>query len=217
MSDTVETAPLGVRRDRSVEARRAARQAKASREQRIIESLNRGVSVAAIAEREDVGENHIRALVRDILARRMPEPRAQFLESQVNRLEEALHASFGAMSRSNLQAVDRVIKIVREFDRYHGFAAAERRSHPDASEAPEEIAPWLGPTSPKRARKWRRKGLKRLNPRPEMVWPQKRRTHKIWYNGATAPRRSRPRRPSSSRGRGASGRPGNGSAKARED
>jgi DNA-binding NarL/FixJ family response regulator len=76
MSDTVETAPLGVCRDRSVEARRAARQAKASREQRIIESLNRGVSVAAIAEREDVGEKHMRALVRDILARRMPEPPA---------------------------------------------------------------------------------------------------------------------------------------------
>jgi hypothetical protein len=35
------------------------------------------------------------------------------------------------------------------------------------------------PTRPL-ARKWRRKGLKTLNPRPEMVWPQKRRTHKIW-------------------------------------
>jgi hypothetical protein len=151
MSDIVETAPRAVPRDRSVEARRAARRAKASRERRIIESLTRGVSVAEIAEREDVGEKRMRALVRDILARRTPEPRAQFLESQVNRLKEALHASFGAMSLSNLQAVDRVIKIVREFDRYHGFAA-ERRSHPDASEAPEEIAPWLGPTSPKRSR-----------------------------------------------------------------
>ena len=76
MSDTVETAPPAVRRDRSVEARRAARQAKASRERRIIESLNRGVSVAVIAEWEDVGEKRMRALVRDILARRMPEPPA---------------------------------------------------------------------------------------------------------------------------------------------
>jgi hypothetical protein len=122
MSDIVETVPRAVPRDRSVEARRAARQAEASRERRIIESLTRGVSVAEIAEREDVGEKRMRALVRDILARRTPEPRAQ-----VNRLEEALHASFGAMSRSNLQAVDRVIKIVRELDRYHGFVAAERR------------------------------------------------------------------------------------------
>jgi hypothetical protein len=34
------------------------------------------------------------------------------------------------------------------------------------------------------ARKWRRKGLKRLNPRPEMVWARKPRTHKMWYTGA---------------------------------
>jgi len=34
------------------------------------------------------------------------------------------------------------------------------------------------------ARKWRRNGLKRLNPRPEMVWPRKLRTHKMWYTGA---------------------------------
>ena len=44
MSDIVETAPRAVPRDRSVEARRAVRQVKASRERRIIASLNRGVS-----------------------------------------------------------------------------------------------------------------------------------------------------------------------------
>ena len=33
-------------------------------------------------------------------------------------------------------------------------------------------------------RKWRRNGLKRLNPRLEMVWARKPRTHKIWYTGA---------------------------------
>jgi DNA-binding CsgD family transcriptional regulator len=107
MSDTVETAPLAVARDRS-EARRAARQAKARRERRIIELLNRGVSVAEIAEREDVGEKHMRALVRDVLNRRMPQPPIQFIATQVNRLEEALRVSLDAMSRANLQAVDRV-------------------------------------------------------------------------------------------------------------
>ena len=34
------------------------------------------------------------------------------------------------------------------------------------------------------ARKWRRNGLKRLNPRPELVWSRKPRTHKMWYAGA---------------------------------
>jgi hypothetical protein len=136
MSHTVETAPPA--RDRSAEARRAARQAKASRERRIITSLNRGVSVAVIAEWEDVSEKRMRALVRDILARRMPEPPAQFLAMQVSRLNEALRVSFDAMSGANFQAVDRVVKIVRELDRYHGFVAAERWGLPDRSEALEE-------------------------------------------------------------------------------
>src|SRR5271163_3260501 len=34
------------------------------------------------------------------------------------------------------------------------------------------------------ARKWRRNGLKRLNPRPRMVWSPKPRSHNIWYMGA---------------------------------
>ena len=132
MSDTVETAPSA--RGRLAEARRAARQRKASREKRIVESLNCGVSIFEIAEREDVSEKRMRALVRDVLARRMPEPPAQFLAMQVNRLNEALRLSFGAMSGAKLQAVDRVVRIVRELDRYHGFVAAERWGLLDASE-----------------------------------------------------------------------------------
>ena len=110
MLDTVETSPLAVPRDRSAEARRAARQAKARRERRILESLNRGVSVAQIAEREDVGEKPMRALVRDVLERRMPQPPVQFIAMQVNRLEEVLRVSFDAVSGANLQAVDRVAR-----------------------------------------------------------------------------------------------------------
>src|SRR5271170_242791 len=152
MSDTVETPPLAVPRDRSVEAWRAARQAKARRERRIIELLNRGVPVVEIAELEDVGEKHMRALVREALARRMPEPPAQFAAMHASRLEEALRTSFDAMSGANLRAVDRVVKIVRELDRYHGFAAAERWGLPVASEAPEEISPWLEARNAERIR-----------------------------------------------------------------
>jgi len=64
-----------------------------------------------------------------------------------------LAVSWGAMSGSNnLQAVDRVVKIVRELDRYHGFAAAERWGLPVASEAPEEISPWLEARNAERIR-----------------------------------------------------------------
>jgi hypothetical protein len=42
---------------------------------------------------------------------------------------------------------------------------------------------------PRVAGKWRRKGLKRLNPGREMVWSRKPRTHNIWYTGARLTRR----------------------------
>jgi len=37
-------------------------------------------------------------------------------------------------------AVDHVVEIVRELDRYHGFAAAERWRLPDASRQPDSPA-----------------------------------------------------------------------------
>jgi hypothetical protein len=142
MPDRFETlSPPSVPRKRSIAARRAARRKKADREKRIIAMLNAGVSVAEIASREGVTVKHLRALVQEILVRRMPQPPAEFLAVQVNRLNEALLVSYSAMSRANLQAVDRVVKIVRELDRYHGFVAVERGPRPAASRlaAPAQI------------------------------------------------------------------------------
>ena len=84
--------PLGpaVRRNRSAAARRAARLRKANREARIIGLLNRGVSVAEIAAREGLSLKRMRNLVREILAKCMPQPPAEFLALQVSRLNEAL-------------------------------------------------------------------------------------------------------------------------------
>src|SRR5208337_4065815 len=135
LSESAETIPLAPARSRSIEARRAARLMKARREGRIVDFLNRGVSVAEIAAREEVTEKRMRALISGILARRMPEPPAEFLALQVSRLNEALLVAYSAMSGGNLGAVDRVVKIVRELDRYHGFSAADRRSHTRRIEA----------------------------------------------------------------------------------
>jgi hypothetical protein len=118
-----------VRRKRSVAARRV-RLDRAEREARIVSLLNRGVSVAEIAAREGLSLKRMRNLVREILARRMPQPPAEFLALQVSRLNEALLVSYSAMhtsvSGTNFEAIDRVVKIVRELDRYHGFSALPR-------------------------------------------------------------------------------------------
>jgi len=122
LSEPVEPTPPAPRRDRSAAARSAARQERAEREASIVSLLNRGFSVAEIADRNGVSERAMRKSIRTLLARRAPAPPAEFLPLQVSRLNEALLVAYGAMSPVNLEAVDRVVKIVRELDRYHGFA-----------------------------------------------------------------------------------------------
>ena len=101
---------------------RTMRLAKFKREQLIVDYLNRGLSVAEIAARVGVGEKRMRAIIREILARRMPHPPDEFVAIRVSRLNEALLVAFSGMSGANLRAVDRVVKIVRELDRYGGIA-----------------------------------------------------------------------------------------------
>ena len=125
-------------RDRSMEGRRAARRAKFERERLIVDYLNRGVSVAEIAGRIGVTEKRMRALVREILVRRMPAAPEDFAALQASRLNEALLVAYGAMSAENLEAVALVVRIVRELDRYHGFFPAERRSSRAAEATAEE-------------------------------------------------------------------------------
>ncbi|MBV8103180.1 MAG: hypothetical protein JO223_00840 [Hyphomicrobiales bacterium] len=103
---------------------RAGRLKTFKREQLIVDFLNRGASVVEIAARIGVGEKRMRAIIREILARRMPAPPEDFLAIQVGRLNEALLVAFSAMTGANLGAVDRVVRIVRELDRYHGFQPA---------------------------------------------------------------------------------------------
>ncbi len=106
-------------------ATRPARLARFRREQIIVDDLDRGVSVAEIAARIGIGEKRTRAVIRETLARRMPHPPDEFVAIQVSRLDEALLIAFGAMSPGNLKAVDQVVTIVRELDRYGGAFAAE--------------------------------------------------------------------------------------------
>jgi DNA-binding CsgD family transcriptional regulator len=155
MPNTPTAAPSSApaRRHRSVQVRRKARNAKADRERQIVGLLNRGLSVAEISSQSGVSIKHMRNLVRKILAERMPQPPAEYLALQVSRLNEALLVSYSAMHNSatgtNFEAVDRVVRIVRELDRYHGFAAIPRRreeSEPLRRPTPAESLIALEPT-----------------------------------------------------------------------
>ncbi len=129
-SDPEASSAAPERRGGSSGIRRATRREKVQREERIVGLLNRGASVPEIAASEGITLKRMRNVVRKILSERRPLPPAEFLALQVSRLNEALLVSFTAMHEpkegTNFEAVDRVVKIVRELDRYHGFAAVPR-------------------------------------------------------------------------------------------
>jgi transposase-like protein len=77
------TVPSPTTRDRSIEARRAARLKKFERERLVIDYLNRGVSVAEIAMRLDVTEKRMRTIVREALTSYLPAPPEEFVAMQI--------------------------------------------------------------------------------------------------------------------------------------
>jgi transposase-like protein len=134
MSDLAEAASQPLAKSPPDDAQsseaRAARIAKFEREKVVVDCLNRGVSVAEIAAHLGIGEKRTRAVIREILAHRMPAPPEEFVAIQVGRLHEALQVAYSALGGQNLQAVDRVVRIVRELDRYHGLGPERRVPEP---------------------------------------------------------------------------------------
>ena len=94
----------------------------AGRDLRIMDMVASGMRVSEIALRERLSKRRIRELIARNLAERERLPPPQFFELQTRRLSEALLVAYAKMNDGNLAAVDRVVTIVRELDRYHGFA-----------------------------------------------------------------------------------------------
>src|SRR3984885_10501517 len=127
MTDSVsDHLPSPPRRDRSFAGRRKAHAAKGARERRIVNLLNAGVSVAEIAQSEGVTHRRMRMTVGEILARRAPQPPAEFLALQVGRLSEALLFTYRAMSESYLQALHGALPIASEPRPCHRGGGAAR-------------------------------------------------------------------------------------------
>ncbi len=94
----------------------------AGRDLRIMDMVAAGMRVSEIALRERLSKRRIRELIARNLAERERLFPPQFFELQTRRLSEALLVAYAKMNEGNLAAVDRVVTIVRELDRYHGFA-----------------------------------------------------------------------------------------------
>lgn len=126
--------------------KRSTRRETALRDVRIMRSLAIGVSLEEVAANEGLSPRRARERVSAMLAGRKIDPPAEFVQLQIRRLSEAMIVAYAAMSSGNLKAVDRVVKITREFDRYHGFALslAALAAAPPALASPA-VQPALAP------------------------------------------------------------------------
>jgi hypothetical protein len=88
--------------------RLAPRRASAERRMRILERLTCG--------------HRVRQFIAGMLEKRELDPPAGFVQLQIARLSEAMIVARTMMMEGDLQAMDRMIELTRELDRYHGFA-----------------------------------------------------------------------------------------------
>ena len=104
-------------------ARRVApRRATADRRLRILERLTTGLTVAHIAREEGLSVQRIRRIIAEMLESREIDPPAGFVQLQIARLSEAMIVARTMMMEGDLHAMDRLIRLTGELDRYHGFA-----------------------------------------------------------------------------------------------
>ena len=122
--------------------KRATKRETALRDARIVRALAHGEAIDEVAAREGLTLKRARERVAAVVARRRPDATEAFVAVQVARLNEAMLVAYGAMKDGNLAAVDRVVRITREYDRYHGLALTLSRG-PGAAPpvAPEALAP----------------------------------------------------------------------------
>ena len=123
--------------------RTAMRRATAERKLRILERLTAGVSVPHIARTEDLTIRRVRQIIAEMLAKREVDPPAGFVQLQIARLSDAMQVAHTMMMEGDLKAMDRVIKLAGELDRYHGYGRVEIAAAPAPAPPPR-----LNPPAP---------------------------------------------------------------------
>jgi hypothetical protein len=115
------------------------RRATAERRLRILERLTTGLTVAHIARVEGLSVRRIRRIIQDMLTSREIDPAAGFARLQIARLSEAMIVARTMMMDGDLRAMDRLIRLTGELDRYHGFRSSQIPAVAEAA-SPRRIA-----------------------------------------------------------------------------
>jgi hypothetical protein len=112
-------------RSRSRAQRLARQQERAADDVRLLNLLASGVRTAELALQEGVSPRRMRDRIAAAQARREVEPAASFAPLQVARLSDAMMVAYAAMMGGDLKALDRVLRIGRELERYQGHHPSE--------------------------------------------------------------------------------------------
>ena len=119
---------------------------------RLLTLLAAGVGTAELALQEGVPLRRMRDRIADLLARREAEPPAAFVPLHVARLGDAMKVAYAAMMDGDLKALDRVLRVGRELERYRALARPSLGSPPPAAPprlaAPDPLPALPAPTRP---------------------------------------------------------------------
>jgi DNA-binding CsgD family transcriptional regulator len=128
MSDPTSSSPPARRRV-------VPRQKRAHQAERMFALLRGGMAVWDIARAENCSVRTVRRIIADSLARLEIDPTAGYAQLQIARLNDALLIAHDKMLEGNLQALDRVLKVIESQDRYHGFGSIGGAAPVDADRA----------------------------------------------------------------------------------
>ena len=128
-------------RSRTRAQRLARRREREADDLRLLTLLAAGVGTAELALREGVPARRMRDRIAALLARREAEPPAAFVPSHVARLGDAMKVAYAAMMDGDLKALDRVLRIARELERYQGYRSPEPTALAPATQPARLAAP----------------------------------------------------------------------------
>jgi hypothetical protein len=94
------------------------------------EAMIGGWSIEEIAELRKVRPRTIRREIDRTLDERRLDAPDRYAHLQVARLTKELRVADAALDRGELRAIDSMVKVVRELDRYHGLRAFSRAAWP---------------------------------------------------------------------------------------
>jgi hypothetical protein len=86
-----------------------------------------------------------------MLERREVDPAAGFVQLQIGSLSDAMMVAYAAMMDGDMHALDRVLRIVGELDRYHGLGGAKTQPAAGATRALAAPTPALALPAPAEA------------------------------------------------------------------